>query len=171
MIAYLLLAGTQSTVLFLGIPLSWLWTLSAPHTYHECISFLYTPTTARHLLQTPPSFNECAGHVNTLFPVIIRFRSISNPPTVRGLAQSSFVLLAIHFRTMWIKCGHDWSRFNPHQSSLKRLCGQALNNPLNSSSLHKIADLGETDIYSPFQRILTESSKTDWWRQYTRTYD
>ena len=81
--------------------------------------------TTRHFLQTPASINECNCHENTSFPVIIHSQSRSNRPTIPRLTQSSFNLLTIHFRAMWIKCGHDWSRFNPHQSSLKHQCRQA----------------------------------------------
>ena len=81
--------------------------------------------TAGHFPQTCASINECACQVNTSFPVIIHFRSRSNQPTMRGLAQSSFDPLTIHFCTTWIKWGHDWSRFSRHQSSLKHECGQA----------------------------------------------
>ena len=99
-------------------------TVCSPH-IQQCTRFLYTPTTARHFLQTRASINECDHHVNISFLVIIHFRSRSNPPTIPGLAQSSFDLLTIHFLVMWIKWGHNWStcRFIPHQSILKHQCG------------------------------------------------
>ena len=81
------------------------------------VRFLYIPTTTPHLLQHVLWLMSAI--VNTSFQVMIQFWSRSNPHTVCGLSQSSFNLLTIHFRAMWIKRGHDWSRFNPHQSSFE----------------------------------------------------
>ena len=76
------------TILFLDIPSSWLWTLSAPHKCNNTFILVYSNDHARHLPQTHASINECDCHVITSFLVLIHFQSRSNPPTRGGLAWS-----------------------------------------------------------------------------------
>ena len=83
-IAHLPLAVTQSCFR-ISHPAGFGHCLLPPY-IQQRVRFLYSPTIARHLLQTRASINEYACHVITSFPVAIHFRSRSNPPTRCGLA-------------------------------------------------------------------------------------